>query len=763
MPINLLKTKVKGRIERILNFAPRSARYANDNYVLDTDDADQNDLLLMLLLTGDGNHISESENNLFISSIELDATTSKKDGIVLNATLGEKAIEKAPDDLADKIAISYADNEQKTYLKVGCNIKKLTLKLSLGNEQRELVFFFEKAVYHAVVDFGSEASQACWWEASLRNQRRISFVERINSSMVTKLDAKECVQYDKSDNNLYRSLNYISKAATPPTDTTPNYSASGIVKYLVLGSDATILSKKYLQIPNTKLSSFEINEGDYSLNNGTDVRSTQVPRLVLNNIVYQTLNDINSATQIIYNNDEHRAVVLYMLMPNVYPVHIVSTTLNNLATDIMQWIGTGNVFGNITGVELRYVSESDASLLGLVSEFTVRREQIDPGNYLIIDAGKGTLDYSLMEVGRDGATSFTNKSRGGTVGAGAAVTYGVLLALVNEFLCSKCDGHSEANTATKSGNIAEFIREKIVKADIANQNIIMGVVEDYKVQYNDRCDNGPVFGEKREPDDAPKRITVLKLDDFKNFISTLNGSSFTYLSAESYAYLSIELDKIVEEAVRSIKGALDKGTKANAIVFTGRGCMMHELRKRLMETLAKEGVLNNGARVILPDPGIMKTVCLDIIDLCIRGHYDTAEARQAFSPWDLIRGGNDHTENRRANLNLWERLSIRRLEAHGGTPQYTGSTVKGIDFTTGNLTHINIGGWLYDLPEEFRNKQCKLYFDGTYYNVVTKKGDLAQTLDHPQPYRPNLGYETIFPNVTAAARVKVPEIKNNSN
>ena len=832
--MNLLKIKVKGRIERILNFDPKSVRYANDNYVIDIDD---NDYCLIEMNTK-GNHLVDNESqhpNLYIKEIR-QTTADGEAGNGNNNTAGnvenigneenngngendgnennmilEAELAPTPEDehtqiqiedtiannLKDKISIYYNEGVQTVKLIQPLNNQHIELILKIGEVERSLHFYFEQIVYRAVVDFGSEASQVKIWESNSRLYENVNLIAGIESSISAAAsntpESSDYVQKDPGDNLLYRTINYIRNNnneegnepdnANDNENNKPDYSDHGIIKYLVRGDDATVLANnKYIQIPNTKLASFDIDCCNY----GANLRQGIVPRLVINNIVYQTLRAIDN------NRTRQRPIVdsaaatLYMMMPNVYPIHIVTQKLNELAEDIKKWIGSD--FRSISGVELRYLSESYASLLGYAEDRRSRRNQIDGGKYLIIDAGKGTLDYSVIEVGGNN-TTFTSLARGGTVGAGAVITYGVMLALLNDFLCNMCVGHKDSNEEGRRRNIKEFISKKILsEPDIAERNNAMQNIEKYKVFYNEKCKEGPCFGEETTTSASSKSIDALTLGEFNTFVTTLITNR-TLLSAESYAYLCKEIDSVVKEAVSSIKISLGKDAKGNEIkadhvLFTGRGCMMHELRTKLKKQLLDEEILTNDS-CLLPNGGKWKTVCMNIINYYSRGHYDTQEARQAIGLFPHVRNTQTNT-HQQARLNFSDLLSecigsipsrfkhfitsrlmlikkgrAQSLGGYNNEYQYSGSTVQGVEFTVQGAFDIIIGGWSNTLNEKFNGKKVSLYFDGINYVAIanTETGVCTQTLDDESPYRPELGYETLFPNVNSDSEVKVPSLQ----
>lgn len=637
-------------------------------------------------------------------------------------------------------------------------------------KKKNIHIYAEDVVYNAIVDFGSEASQACWLKDSPEPKSiKLTGSIRKASSLNEKKDSDfEQYEYDKKERiDLYRSIYYIKKKLTyddlTNLDVWPDYSKE-TVRFLVdVTEEKTDIATKYIQIPNTKLLSFttrgyanswvSFNGDDYDIK---DIKEGVIPTMVMNNIILQTLTTIENKITASGSENNACGLILNILMPNVYPIHMVSQKLNQLAENIKQ---IKTKIPHINGVELRYVSESDASLLGYLNMHTDKRLRGE--DYLIIDAGKGTLDFSLLSVDR--GTGLTNKRRGGIVGAGAAITYGVLVGLVNEYLTGYCKDYDNKSLADREHLIQDFIYNQILKCgDIAIVNKTMKNIEEYKKVYNSHY--GASHSNIEFDQIGGSSFEDLRLNDETNSFNLVVESWIKdnhNLSEESAKYVTAEINLIVQEALKKMISSL-YNERAQVVVFTGRGCLMTELRVRLKEELISHNLLEDATGNELVAKDTMKTGCMRINQLLITGNYDTAESNQSVTTHSLLE--NDDENKRNAVHKQQEEPDIidklrGRIERQG-----INTILRGYRSATtfGNLSHginlgtitsilslINIGGFYYYIHNRFVNKKCTLFYDGSNY-IITANNIEPQVISDEYKVGiddAKLEFESLFPNI----------------
>ena len=805
--MNLLKgLKINGRVDKVLNFD--SDDESNNHYVVKPQAGSP---ITLIELGAKENYVSSESaaGNLTFSDVDKKVST---DCMTIKIALGPKLSQKfqnGRNGSSDFEGIIYGTNQKDSATKMLQLLLKrkaeepLHIKLEFGigetidkiDRKKTVHIYVVDVVYDAIVDFGSEASQACW----LKDSPNPSFINltasiRNASGKASKHD-NDFVQYEydvAEDKMLYRSIYYLKKELGDTDlnglNSWPNYEKD-TVRFLREVNDEDF--NEYIQIPNIKLLNFKLKG---CVNNRVtvggieyeikEIKEGVIPTMVMNNIIFQTLQCIEHNINATCGSGKSCGLVLNILMPNVYPIHMVSQKLNRLAKDIE---GIRSIIPHIKGVELRYISESDASLLGYINKNT-GQQTFEEGNYLIVDVGKGTLDFSLIELKRQ--DGLTNKRRGGIVGAGAAITYGVLVGLVNEYLTEYCKGYDVRPRDEKDSLIRTFIYEQILKCDdIAKLNATMDNIEEYKKTYNDFYGKGHGI---ISPDAMSGDFDELKLNDgafcFNNVLKDWISKRHN-LSEESSIYVTAEIEMIVREAMKRMKSVLNK-EKAMVVVFAGRGCLMKELRVRLKEELLAHGLLEKSDGNELVSLKTMKTGCMHINQLLRAESYDTAESHQSFSVLDPIEESGEKKQKKKRveatqdeKSNWGDRLR-KEMEDEGivrGTinvalkingalkPFRTvsegyGNLAQGTELGTINsaFSRINIGGWYYSIHKNFVNKRCKLLFDGSHY-IIVSDGVEPQELDDKfieGSQDAELGFESLFPNISIqnAEMVVIPKM-----
>ena len=765
--MKLLKDlKINGRVEKILNFDKDDE--ANNHYIIKPQAGSP--ITLIELGTND-NYVSAGSKKKSLTFSKV-GTEETGDCIIIKIILGYK--QRTP--IPKSLKLNRKDSQNQILQLERTDIPHVILEFGIeGVDKKKLIHIhIEDVVYNAIVDFGSEASQACW----LKDSPNPSFINltgaiRKANALTTNTD-KDFVQYEhdeKEAKNFYRSIYYIKKELSDNNlsklESWPDYNDT-TVRFLVKVTEETEdIAQNYIQIPNTKILNFTT--GGYAKNRVTingdeieikDIKEGVIMTLVMNNIIKQTLMSIENNINTTYHKNKACGLILNILMPNVYPIHIVSQKLNQLAENIGQ---IAEEIPHINGVELRYISESDASLLGYINIHN--EEPLKKGGYIIVDAGKGTLDFSLIEV--DNKKALTNKRRGGIVGAGAAITYGIVVGLVHEYLYTYCEGFVGKSADKKEALIRQFIYNQILKCDdIAKLNMTMKNIENYKKVYNDS------YGEEHRNTETDNKFRHqfehLTLSDggvcFNKVVESWIKSKH-YLTRESSKYVTAEIEMIVYEALNRMKTALDKET-APVVVFTGRGCLMKELRVKLKKEMIAHRILEDSHDNELVPEETMKTGCMYINQLMTTGSYDTAESHQSFSILNRFEGKDDKNggkekkkETKQEEVDTIDQL--RNIIEERGISSILGG-YRHAKESSGNLAHgtdigkienamslINIGGWLYSIDKRFVDRYCKIFFDGTQY-IITADGVEPQELNNAViegSQVAKLGFESLFPNI----------------
>ena len=398
------------------------------------------------------------------------------------------------------------------------------------------------------------------------------------------------LQYDSSDPNLFKSCFFLKKEFTinefnelrdiiEPTN-------SGILKMLCKEDEVNDLRESYLNVVNVKISGFGgVSVPMVSLDKNfiPMTEDDVVYRACLNTFLYQALKFVDAKNQRKGDGKKMRLLSLRMLMPNVYDHRKTFSTLQAAETYIERVIKQGK-FPSILAVELSAVSESDASLIGLIQATNTQSRPYQDGNYLILDAGKGTLDFSVIEY-EDG--KFSNRYRSGIIGSGNAISYAYVIAFIREFLKTFPDWpQTEAQQESK---IQEFIYSVILGSDEKGRGNeggdpkhlldLMKTVDDYKIRANSQNPNW-------KNSNAESQLTDIREVRQSSFVTWIKNYDKA-LSPESQDYVNRMIDKLVHDVCDNLKAGLGNVINVDYIAFTGRAFAMKMFREKMESALVQ--------------------------------------------------------------------------------------------------------------------------------------------------------------------------------
>lgn len=777
--MKLIKIKINNRVEKILNFDD-DTESNNNHYIIRYSGSHQDSKEIFRIadkyIDGSGErplsmNVKFEEPNQVKVNIEEFVPAPRNSREDRDTRKEEKSLFELYED----------DNEFICKGRKPKNLDLLEVMFTFGEVTHSIFLHYPSVgeLYDAIIDFGSEASQACYIYDGEKQDINLTQSIRENAGLRANED-NEYVQYE--NDRLYKSIYYIKKELATVSDIKewPDYSGD-VLKFLVSKETEVADLSNYIQLPNSKLVPFRI--ADFAKTNikvaGNNhplwtIGRHRVERVLLNNIVFQVLAAIEHSA--VTNDIGEAFVVLNVLMPNVYPIHVIANKLNELAKNIEELIHQDN-FSHVKAVELRSVSESDASLLGYINSITNADKSISQGNYLIVDAGKGTLDFSMMHVNLDGG--YVNKSRAGIVGAGNAVTYGVIVGLVHDYLGEMLAGFLDEKPDIQHRKMQEYIYGVVLRQggqDVAAMGAFSSAVEQYKRFYNSLY--GKQTYRKLEESEASLRMEELALTPFVQWIKKQTDDKKP-LSKDGCDFVSSEIERIVDEAVGKMSDVLscdhvnDDDNVVNTIVFTGRGCLMHELREMILNRLRMEKIIDEDCEVIVPKQEGMKEGCLNINQVLITNKYDESPSRQTCGVINPIVGTSPQKKSQHKKKVEEEKKpdwgyddfiggggGVRRA---GGGVSYVGQIEKdGIRISGISATsRVSIGGWQYDIDKRFKNKDCTIFFDGTCYWITApdvEEQPLDAAVIATANYTPQLTFESLFPNVniTSPAQVKIP-------
>ena len=308
-----------------------------------------------------------------------------------------------------------------------------------------------------------------------------------------------------------------------------------------------------------------------------------------------------------------KVIVLNVLVPNIYSYNKSASFIAAIYKDALNMIEKDEEFKrHIAGIQVNAVSESDASLIGAIS--LRNSNKFKNGKYLVLDAGKGTLDFSVVEY-KNGC--FSNIMKSGFVGASAAISYGLMLDLLKEFLESNAIVKEVDNEVCRkfiSENILGLKKDGGDKGDMAHLIKLMDAVDNYKCNYDAK-------GEYRR-EKVAQVVDNQKVDEIEieAFTSWIRNRTTKVDCANTNSIIHIIVNSVYKKIL------LYKGKEhcPEFVVFAGRGFKYAQLKKSMLEMLKSElsSELQEVSFIEENDEANNKNICLFITDAINEGRYD---------------------------------------------------------------------------------------------------------------------------------------------
>lgn len=631
-------------------------------------------------------------------------------------------------------------------------------------------------IYHAALDFGSEATQVM--EYNLKDTTvssgNITHIFRDMASLFNKdiVFDKHCcdqnrefIQYDE-DERLFRSHFFATKTVSGLDTFNPSEALNN--KHFTMfnsyeEADAEDFKIKYFTLPNVKIASLMhqtpeiiIKDGDkVSFEKVTSFKNRFFYRSAINAFIYQILRDVSAKSKLV--DAPFAFLSLTVLMPNVYDQKQLAERMQDIHEDINGMICNEEFRERIGGVEVNSISESDASILGWMNVNIGKTLLLKKGNYLIMDAGKGTLDFSVLHFNPDAPNRehYTCLYRSGIVGSGNALSYALFVDLMTMMLQEYDESYARKEHSEKC--IKRIIQELIANGDESYLAEMMRYIDHYKCLLS----KGSL---KTRPKKSPSRILgallqqanqtdlgdgsnhttpkvslnnkyPLVLTDIVEWLKLLFeyplnplSSDFAYRTGE-FPYLKRMIDELADDALKKFgfKGRIDY------VVLSGRGFRMSQFKEAVLERLKSVKNWRDFEELDLGGPQNdynAKNICMFICDMISSGEYD---GRVVGKPEHLKQGEDpflykpdDQLKKagwwQRSIVIKWIQKTIIKLfaDAGGTTVLSDESFFKGIPVhikTTADL--ICISGTYYKLPRNAQNgAKATIYFNGTEFVFV---------------------------------------------
>lgn len=637
------------------------------------------------------------------------------------------------------------------------------------NKQREYTSSFiinvapSANIFDAVLDFGSEASQVLvYWRGNDKIGNNLfpiySGFKKYFGNSSTNDD--EVLQYEHKNDSLYKSHFFIPKVIDTSVTYNPAVCPKDIqlMKFYTPLTEMDELRTEYVTLHNVKIAAYggvKPPQVKSTTGNVIPVKGFQKNyfyRASVNSFVYQILETVADDMQA----PQPRFVVLYALVPNVYSQSEVSAYLNALRTDAQAMIDSDpRLKDMIKGISISSVSESDASFLGFLSACPVESNTLEKGEYLIMDAGKGTLDFSIIDFDQNRTQSVKGVYRSGIVGAGNAITYAFLLAILAQ-IYSGVGGTDEDREAL----IADFIKNKVHGGDEYEVYKLMSLVEQYKRLYNDKALKNDWMSVLNS------RNTELELS---GLINSLNEDIKNCSKLQDDSIIDAMMEKIADDAIEKL--AYHRVDNMKQVIFTGRGFMMESFKEKMLDKLKELDGYSDLKEITIDEKSAsLKSICLFLLPYLIQDRYD---GLMVGSP-DILHHGDaaltkpqDKVEKRykpkKKKGKSWSKVFASFLGDNGSSSggdiylQADNNYINGVELEAKTtLDKIMISGNFYQLKNMQQGK-LKVFFDGETF--FARQESRLLSFSPSVDIQERMAYESMFPYAECEGDIPIPHLQ----
>lgn len=499
----------------------------------------------------------------------------------------------------------------------------------------------KKTIVDVLLDFGSEATQMSVY-ARNENIDISGFSElftNIRRNLAGEQDTRskdaDYYQFDASSKKLFRSYFFLKKSLTQQevADTLDDFSTvaqRSLLKALITKSDVQSedFKRNYFVSPNVKLGSYggielpkvQVDDEVIPTDRVGGAESFFFYRSSISLFIQQGLKAA------IHKDGNIHFVSFHFLMPNVYKQADIILILRALQQDISRLLEKSE-YNQLWGFEVTAISESDASVMGVIEFLRSQNKTPEDGNYLLLDAGKGTLDFSLVNYKYDLNTSqrtYTNLWRSGIIGAGNSLTYAYLLALLHQYLEERYDGIF-ADTSLQQFIYRNILGEgkNIVGAgDPALLLNLMQLVDQYKIFDSAQRDDV-----RTKEDVKDDNLDNFRLEGFiswlENGVDIINGK---VQKLTHPVYVEKMIAALVNESINRImdmqQGRDEDVYKIDYIIFAGRSFNHAPFKAAMYKAITQ---LFDGTEIKFMNSNAaisMKDICLVCVNPIRMGNYN---------------------------------------------------------------------------------------------------------------------------------------------
>jgi hypothetical protein len=551
------------------------------------------------------------------------------------------------------------------------DIQFINIELVLQVQQKKYVANFKIHIAHPseyigmAIDFGSEASQMVVTKfepfngVQLEQPSNENLFQNIKSFHVFNkwIEPTQSEFYQEEQNtNFYKSIFFLKSKLDGDYKNfqTDRYilDQNKNLKMLVdKDSSDDLAHNNFKQLPNLKITHkqdnilssihFGYEDSGYMI----DVKLNQISQKVSNTIL-KTMIESYLKKEMIQNKIGNKKVRLIVLVPNIYDsdsVRLVHANVEN----IFATLATQEAFKDrLKAWEVLAISESDSAFIGYMSKNNVH---VHPNKeYIIIDAGKGTTDFSIIKTGNNNIFNVKPVYRNGFAGAGNLITNAIFETVLH-FI--------QEQNAGKPG-VQKFIREKIINVlatDLAMRNNFFNELERLKFNFSDNVQCKLQWQQAKSGEIDFGKI-IESGSDLKTIIDILSNIERV---SDFYGYINEVCEMISEKVVMHLELVKKNMEQIDiaGVVLTGRGFLFAPLALKLQLKLADRlGISLNNMEMLKGN---------ELKDVCIKGVFNKSiriNSEMIGYPIQKIKSivdankNVDKKENKNVHTKWWKKL-----------------------------------------------------------------------------------------------------------
>ncbi len=449
-------------------------------------------------------------------------------------------------------------------------------------------------IANAVFDFGSEASQVAIMFHNAEEIKPLPLIPHAYNNFYKDkfgengADYSHFYQYEQGHNHVLLSYFFLkaqqgiqNKIGVPFEEGNDE-----LIKILTKHTDRSFfehINKDNVQghflLPNLKLAdsvdfpgiSFEGANNQKQLFDNKEVKD-HIFETIMSQFVHLLLKRVDQYYTVKGLQDKNAFVHLRLnlLVPNIYSQQKVFDILHKLNKNIRAIYALGCFNTAFKGIELVTTSESDASFNYREFERSnTNKRTSDETNCLVIDAGKGTTDLSVIRCFQN-PNKYLSTYRSGITGAGNLMTYAIMEGIVAVIT---------DNDPQKS---KKFIKDNILTADAYQQLQFFNLLETIKKRYDAlqpvTSDEVLALEYHNVSFMRPHELNIRTLNTFLQGMLDANKRMDDY-----YGIVTDAVNSYCEKLIREVK--LTEVKSFYNIRFAGRAFKFSPLKERMMKQL----------------------------------------------------------------------------------------------------------------------------------------------------------------------------------